>query len=115
MSKGTKFNLRLAEKAALLDVEGPLRGSQSEQSLRNRPQEILDAGHRKIAIHLARVNFLDRSGLRAMVKTFTTVTKARGKCIFFAPSEFVQQTLKMLMLDSALNLYDNEASALASL
>ena len=115
MSENTKYKVRSVEKAVILDVEGAIRLGESEQALREKVQELLDSGQRNIAVNLAQVTFVDSSGIGAMVRAFTSVTRANGKLLFFSPTKMIRQTLKMVRLDTVLSLYDDEASALAAL
>ena len=115
MSERTRYKTRTLEKAVIIDVEGAIRLGESEQALRDKVQELLDAGQRNIAINLAQVGFVDSSGIGAMVRAFTSVTRAGGKLLFFCPTKMMRQTLKMVRLDTVLSMYDDEAAVLAAL
>ena len=115
MSERTRYKTRNLEKAVIIDVEGAIRLGESEQALRDKVQELLDAGQRNIAINLAQVGFVDSSGIGAMVRAFTSVTRAGGKLLFFSPTKMMRQTLKMVRLDTVLSMYDDEAAVLAAL
>jgi anti-sigma B factor antagonist len=75
LSERTRYKTRTLEKAVIIDVEGAIRLGESEQALRDKVQELLDAGQRNIAINLGQVGFVDSSGIGAMVRAFTTVTR----------------------------------------
>ncbi len=115
MNERTRYKVRTTDKAAILDVEGAIRLGESEKAFRDKVQELLDAGQRNIAVNLAQVNFVDSSGIGAMVRAFTSVTRAGGKLQFFSPTKMMRQTLKMVRLDTVLSLYDDEAAALGAL
>jgi anti-sigma B factor antagonist len=115
LTERTKYKTRTLEKAVIIDVEGAIRLGESEQALRDKVQELLDAGQRNIAINLVQVGFVDSSGIGAMVRAFTTVTRAGGKLLFFSPTKMMRQTLKMVRLDTVLSMYDDETAALAAL
>lgn len=107
------INIRKAGKATILDLEGALKLGAAEESFRNQIQELVDAGNTNLAINLAGVSELDSSGIGALVRTFTSLKRAGGKCTFFAPNKRVQMLLKMVRLDTILNLVEDEATALA--
>ena len=113
MSEHTRYKVRVVDKGVIVDVEGPIRLGESEQALRDKIQELLDAGHRNVAVNLVQVSFVDSSGIGAMVRSFTSVTRAGGKLLFFSPTKMIRQTLKMVRLDTVLSLYDDESAALA--
>ena len=113
MSEHTRYKVRVVDKGVIVDVEGAIRLGESEQAFRDKVQELLDAGHRNVAVNLVQVSFVDSSGIGAMVRSFTSVTRAGGKLLFFSPTKMIRQTLKMVRLDTVLSLYDDESAALA--
>jgi anti-sigma B factor antagonist len=66
-----------------------------------------------VAVNLSGITYLDSSGIGALVRSFTTLKLAGGKCTFFAPSKQVLMLLKMVRLDTILDLAEDEAAALA--
>jgi len=107
------INIRKAGAATILDLEGPLRLGEAEESLRSAIQHLLDSGTTHVAVNLSGVTALDSSGIGALVRTFTTLKRAGRKCTFFAPSRQVMMPLKMVRLDTVLDLVEDEATALA--
>ncbi len=110
-----KINVRQTARIVILDVDGPIRLGETEQALRDKVQELLGAGQRNIAVNLANVSMLDSSGIGALVRAYTNVTRAGGKFLLFSPTKMIRQTLKMVRLDTLLSVYENEGAALASL
>lgn len=115
MLEHSKIKVRFVDKAVILDVEGPVRLGESEQALRDKVQELAEAGHRNIAVNLAMITLLDSSGIGSLVRSFTTISRGGGKFVLFAPTKMIRQTLKMVRLDTVLTLYDDEAAALAAI
>ncbi len=115
MSEHAKFSVRHVDKGVILDVQGPVRLGESEQALREKIQELVGAGSRSIAVNLAGVTMLDSSGIGAMVRSFTSVTRGGGKFVIYSPTKMIRQTLKMVRLDTILTICDDEPSALALL
>ena len=107
------IRIRKAGQATILDLEGALKLGESEETFRNKVQELADSGSTHIAVNLAGVPEMDSSGIGALVRAFTTLKKAGGKCTFFAPQKRVLMLLKMVRLDTVLDLVEDEASALA--
>ena len=110
-----RFNVRFVDKGVILDVEGPVRLGETEQALREKVQELVGKGNRNIAVNLAGVTMLDSSGIGAMVRSFTSVSRGGGKFVIFSPTKMIRQTLKMVRLDTILAIYDDETAALAAL
>jgi anti-sigma B factor antagonist len=107
------INVRKAGSGTILDVEGALKLGESEQAFRDQVQQLVDSGSTHLAINLAGITELDSSGIGALVRTFTTLKKVGGKCTFFAAPKRVMMLLKMVRLDTILDLVEDEASALA--
>ena len=85
---------------------------EAQEGFRDQVQKLVDAGSTHIAVNLAGVSDLDSSGIGALVRAFTTLNRAGGKCTFFAPNKRVMMLLKMVRLDSILDLAEDEATAL---
>jgi anti-sigma B factor antagonist len=106
------ISIRKAGRATILDLEGPLKLGDAEESFRNQIQQLIDAGSTHVAVNLAGVTELDSSGIGALVRSFTSLKRAGGKCTFYAPNKRVMMLLKMVRLDSILDLAEDEAAAL---
>ncbi len=107
------IGVRMAGPATILDLSGALKLGEAEDLFRNQIQQLLDRGTTHIAVNLAGVVDLDSSGIGALVRAFTTLKRAGGKCTFYAPNKRVSMLLKMVRLDSVLDLSQDEATALA--
>jgi anti-sigma B factor antagonist len=106
------ISIRKAGRATILDLDGPLKLGDAEESFRNQVQQLIEGGSTHVAVNLAGVTELDSSGIGALVRSFTSLKRAGGKCTFYAPSKRVMMLLKMVRLDSILDLAEDEAAAL---
>ncbi|HLW79123.1 MAG TPA: STAS domain-containing protein [Terriglobia bacterium] len=109
-----KITVRTTEKATILDLDGPLKIGEAEQGFREKVKEVVGLGVKNLGVNLADVPTTDSSGIGAMMFTYTAVKRVSGKCKFFAPSKQVRQILKMVLLDTVFEIYDDEAAAMAS-
>jgi anti-sigma B factor antagonist len=107
------IGIRKAGHATILDLDGALKLGDSEEAFRNKIQELVDGGSTRIAVNLAGVTELDSSGIGALVRAFTTLKRAGGKATYFAPTKRVTMLLKMVRLDTILDLSDDEGTALS--
>ncbi len=107
------IHIRKTGNVTILDVEGPLKMGDSEQSLRGEMQGLVESGVTRVAINLAKVPEMDSSGIGALVRSYTSVKKAGGKCLFYGATKRVLMILKMVRLDTVLELVEDEATALA--
>jgi anti-sigma B factor antagonist len=106
------IGIRKAGHATILDLEGPLKLGDAEEAFRNKIQQLVDSGSTHVAVNLAGVTELDSSGIGALVRAFTTLKRAGGKATYFAPSKRVLMLLKMVRLDTILDLAEDESVAL---
>jgi anti-sigma B factor antagonist len=106
------IRIRKAGPATILDLEGPLKLGKDEEAFRSQIQELVDGGSLHVAINLAGVSDLDSSGIGSLVRSFTLMKRAGGKCTYFAASKRVLMLLKMVRLDTVLDLVEDEATAL---
>jgi anti-sigma B factor antagonist len=107
------ISIRKAGSITILDLNGALKLGESEQEFRQEVQNQIESGAKQLAINLAGVPEMDSSGVGSIVRAFTLVKKAGGRCTFFAPTKRVIQLLKMVRLDSVLDMADDEAAALS--
>jgi len=108
-----KIQVRTAGSATILDLEGPLKLGPAQEQFRDQVQKLMDAGSTHLAINLAGVTDLDSSGIGALVRAYTMLNRAGGKCTFFSANKRVLMLLKMVRLDGVLSLAEDEATALA--
>jgi anti-sigma B factor antagonist len=106
------IGVRKAGKATILDLNGALKLGEPEELFRSHIQQQIDAGSTHIAINMAGVTDLDSSGIGALVRAFTLLKRAGGKCTIFAPNKRVLMLLKMVRLDAVLDVAEDEATAL---
>jgi anti-sigma B factor antagonist len=108
-----EINVRKANNATVLDLNGPFIMADAP-NFKARVRELIDGGAKQIAVNLSAVSYLDSSGIGAIVGAFSAVKGAGGQCKFFAPSTQVLKVLKMVRLESVLDLRQDEATALSS-
>ncbi len=106
------IGIRKAGRATILDLDGALKLGDAEEAFRNQVQQLIEAGSLHVAVNLAGVTELDSSGIGALVRAFTTLKRAGGKATYFAANKRVMMLLKMVRLDSILDLAEDEATAL---
>lgn len=108
-----KINIRRAGRVTILDLDGALKFGPAEDDFREHVQQLMTAGPAYIAVNLARVTDLDSSGIGVLVRTFSSLQRAGGRCTFFSPSARVQMVLRMVHMDKVLDISEDEATALA--
>lgn len=109
------MNLQLAsfDNATVIKIAGRI-DSHSVQRLRQ--QLVLNAAGqaKNIVLDLAGVDFIDSSGLAAIVHGMKQCRAGGGDLRLCKPPQAVRMVLELTRLDKALDIYPNEESALLS-
>jgi anti-sigma B factor antagonist len=108
------IKVRKTGTTAILDLKGPLKMGEAEQAFKEQVSQLVESGTRNLAINLADVPELDSAGIGALVRAYTSVKNAGGTCRFFGASKRIKGILRMVRLDSVLEVVENEAAALGS-
>lgn len=107
-----RIHIRTQGNVSILDLKGPLKLGEPEQTYRERVQELLEGGAKHFLVNLTGVPEMDSSGIGALVRGFSRIKQEGGKCRFFGANQRVLQTLKLVRLDTVLELSEDEATAL---
>lgn len=93
----------VAAKGRLNMVSAPL--------LRSAVADAIDAGHRLLVLNLAGTDFMDSSGLGALVGCLKAARQAGGDLRIANVGEQVQMVLKLTSMDRILTPYSNPEDA----
>lgn len=107
------IDVRKAGQATILEVKGPLKLGPTEQAFRAQAQQLIDSGTTYLAINLAGITELDSSGIGSLVRLFTGMKRAGGRCVFYAPTKQTTMLLKMVRLNTIFDIVEDEAAALS--
>ena len=105
---------RHVEDVVVVDVSGRITVGEGNIMLREVVRQLVEAGHKKIAMNLHAVGYLDSSGLGELVKAYTTVRNQGGQLKLVSPSKRVQDLLEITTLSRVFSIEADEASAIQS-
>src|SRR6202521_52148 len=105
---------RQVEDVTVVDVSGRITLGEGNVMLREIVRQLVEAGHKKIAMNLHEVGYVDSSGLGELVKAYTTVRNHGGQLKLVNPSKRVQDLLQMSNLSAVFTIGADEASAIQS-
>ena len=91
----------LDDSTAVIRPEGRLT-MVSTAALRSAVADVVDGGHNRIIIDLSTTDFIDSSGLGALVAGLKTARQAGGDLCIARPSEQVRTVLELTNLDRVL-------------
>ena len=109
-----KIGTRSEGKVTVLDLNGSLAIGESEDAFREKIVKLLKEKKTSILVTFEKVEFVDSSGVGAMIKCLTSVTQAGGKIKGLKPSPMVQKILKITGVYNLFEFFDDETRAIAS-
>lgn len=94
----------------VLKLEGKLN-MVTAPHLREEVHSCVTAGNNHVAIDLKGVDFIDSSGLGALINGLKATRQAGGDLRIAGPTEQVKMVLKLTNIDRVLKAYDNAETA----
>ena len=98
----------------VLNLKGKITIGSGDVTLRTYIESLLEKGHKKIILNMARVSYLDSSGTGELVSCFTKVRKAEGQLKLMNISQKIQDILQIAQLFSIFEVFTDEAEAVGS-
>lgn len=108
------FHERSIDNVTILTVERGLKGA-LESLLKDRIDELVQAGRLQIVVDLKQVPYLDSSDIGRIIRAHLSVRRAGGRVRLCNLAERVLAVLKLTRLDTILDLYPTEKDALAGI
>jgi anti-sigma B factor antagonist len=102
------------EAIILLDLNGRLTVGDETSTFRDRMQKLIAADRRSIILNLQHVDYIDSTGLGALVMCDTTLQKANGKVKLLNLSRRGIELLVMTKLTTIFEIFDDEQNAVNS-
>jgi anti-sigma B factor antagonist len=109
-----RLDTHQTEDVTIVNVSGRITLGEGNVMLREVVRQLVDEGHKKIALNLHEVGYVDSSGLGELVKAYTTVRNHGGQLKLVDPSKRLQDLLKMTNLTAVFTIEADEASAIQS-
>ena len=98
----------------ILDLSGHLTESLGNAMLL-RVHEIVDAGGRDVLLNLALVSYIDSEGLGTMAAAVSALRRNAGTLRLLNPSPRARELLRITALNSVMESFDSEISAIESM
>lgn len=96
-------------------VEGPDRLAENiSEAFRKKINTLVDEGKTCLIINMAKTEFMDSTGLGALVSRIAATRANGGDVRLACPSPFVLNLLKMTHLNKVFKCFDDVASAIKS-
>ena len=108
------INTRQNGDVCLLDVSGKITLGDGSVVIREAVKKLVANGTKKIVLNLGDVTYIDSSGIGELVSAFTSVSNTGGNLKLLNLTKRVQDLLQITKLYTVFEVFNDEASAVAS-
>jgi anti-sigma B factor antagonist len=108
---GFTVSQRERDGIVILDLAGSLTVGDAATALRTTLHEIVPAGRNNVVLNLAAVDYIDSTGLGAMVVCFTTLRKSGGRLVLLNLNRRHLELLLLTKLSTVFEIFDDEQDA----
>jgi len=109
-----KTSFRQLGNVIVVDMKGRIVLGEESASVRDLTRDLLSKGNRNILFNLKDVEYIDSSGLGALVSAFTSVKKQGGELKLLNLTDKVESVLQITKLYTVFDVLDDEAVAAKS-
>jgi len=102
------------EGITIQDLKGRLTVGDEVSRFRDQLQKLITSGHRNIVLQMEDVDYIDSTGLGALVMAYTSMQKAGGKIKLLNLSRRGIELLVMTKLTTIFEVFNDEQSAINS-
>ena len=98
----------------VLDMDGKITIGEGSVALRTAVRRLLEEGKKKILLNLAKVGYIDSSGIGELVSSYTAIGKDDGGQLkLLNLTQKLQDLLTITKLLTVFDVYESEEEALA--
>ena len=105
---------RVVDGVVVLDLSGRITLGEGSVQLRDAIRDLIGKGKKHILLDLGDVNYIDSSGLGELVSAYTTARNQGAALKLLKLTKKVHDLLQLTKLYTVFDIYDDEASAIAS-
>ena len=98
----------------VLDMDGNIRISGNNVALQKAIRSLVDEGRNQIVLNLARVTYIDSSGLGELISSHVTLTNRGGQIKLLNLTQRLQELMTITKLLPIFDVYRNEPEAVDS-
>jgi anti-sigma B factor antagonist len=107
-------SIRQASAVTVVDISGRIELGGESAALRDMVCDLLSKGHKQILLNLGDVQYIDSSGLGALVSAFTTVRKQGGELKLLNLTNKVRDLMQITKLYTVFDITNDETEAVKS-
>ena len=99
---------RQAGDVTVLDLGGKITIGEGSVALRTAIRRLAEEGKKKILLNLAKVSYVDSSGIGELVSSFTTIKNQDGQLKLLNLSQKIQDLMTITKLHTVFDVFDEE-------
>lgn len=108
------FNTSERYGSVVIEFKGNVMGGSDAVSLNEKLHELIDAGKTNVVVDLAKVKFMNSSGLGMLIGGLTTIRKAGGDLRLANATDKIQSLLMVTKLITVFKNFDSVDKAVES-
>src|SRR5215469_5703154 len=105
---------REVDGVTVLDLNGRITLGEGSVQLREAIRDLISKGQKNLLLNLGDVNYIDSSGLGELESAYTTSKNQGANLKLLSLTKKVKDVLQLTKLYTVFDIYDDEASAIAS-
>ena len=109
-----KISRQDVDDVVILTLRGKLIGGPEAVGLRDAVKNLVSEGKKKVLIDLAKVTWIDSTGLGTLISAYTTLKKEEGDVKLLRLTKKIHNLLVITQLITVLEDWDDEEKAIAS-
>jgi anti-sigma B factor antagonist len=109
-----KIKVRDLDEVVVFDVSGRVMGGPDADLFHDQVKKTLSGGKKNILVNLAKVNWINSTGLGILIAAYTSINDAGGHFKLANISDRIESILMVTKLSGIFEAYETEEEALAS-
>ncbi len=109
-----KAKTELNGKIAIIEIKGSLVGDEDTDKFRSVVQDFIEQGNKSLVINLGKMNYMNSSGIGAIISAYTSYKKVAGEIKLAGISNNVQNLLVVTKLIDIFDVHETVDEAIDS-
>jgi len=105
---------REVDGVTVVDLSGRITLGEGSVQLREAIRDLIGKGQKSILLNMGDINYIDSSGLGELVSAYTSCKNQGAALKLLSLTKKVKDVLQLTKLYTVFDIYDDEASAIAS-
>ncbi len=110
-----QLTYREQDGVVILEPKGKIMGGPDATLLHDKLHEMIEAGKKKVVIDLAKVDWMNSTGLGILISSYTTLRNNGGELKLANVTEKIQSLLTITKLVTVFDSYDSVQEAVSAL